>query len=195
MNKLLSVTAALALALTVAACGTSGTPADAPTTTVADGTSSASGADQTDRSAPSAKAAPSVPEGAATGDSSPSPTPKEAAPAVAVDQSTPEAAMTSWLTAMLEGDSAIVCGLMASGETAIAELPAAQGQCAEMIAPMLEQLSAVKEMFGGLRITGATVSGDTASFRSATTKPALAADIIASLKAVRLDGKWYVTEG
>lgn len=103
--------------------------------------------------------------------------------------------MTSWLTAMLEGDGTVVCGLMASGETAIADLPAAQGQCAEMIAPMLKQLSAVKEMFGGLTITGATVSGDTASFESAKTKPALAADIIASLKAVRLDGKWYVTEG
>ncbi len=103
--------------------------------------------------------------------------------------------MTAWLTAMLEGDGTMVCGLMASGETAIADLPAAQGQCAEMIAPMLEQLSSVKAMFGGLKITGATISGDTADFASATTKPALAAEIIASLKAVRLDGKWYVTEG
>jgi hypothetical protein len=195
MNKLQSVMAALALTVSVAACGTPGTPVTSPTSSATGIASTGSGGGVTDQSAPSESAAPPAAGGAATDGGSPSPAPKQAAPPVAVDQSTPEAAMTSWLTAMLEGDGATVCGLMASGDTAIAKLPAAQQQCAEMIAPMLKQLSAVKEMFGGLKITGATVSGDSASFESATTKPALAAEIIASLKAVRLDGKWYVTEG
>lgn len=192
MNKLLSVVAALAAALTVAACGAPVTSPDPASTGVAD--SAPTGTAATTPSAPSGTPAPPATEDAPSGAASSEPDAKPAAP-VAVDQSTPESAMTSWLTAMLEGDGTTVCGLMASGETAIADLPAAQGQCAEMIAPMLEQLSSVKAMFGGLKITGATISGDTADFASATTKPALAAEIIASLKAVRLDGKWYVTEG
>jgi hypothetical protein len=198
MNKLLSVVAALSLTLTVAACGTPSQPAGSPATSVVGSDQAASSGALAEPLAPTSDGAPSTPGSAATGDPSSSAAPKQAvptAPVVAIDQSTPEAAMTSWLSAMLEGDGATVCGLMASGETAIAQLPTAQDQCAEMIAPMLKQLTAVKEVFGGLKITGATVSGDSASFASATTKPALAAEIIASLKAVRLDGKWYVTEG
>lgn len=194
MNKPLSIIAALAVTLAVAACGAPGTPADPATTGVANAAPTESEAPMTAQSAPEETAAPPAPEGAATGDASSGPDTKEATPVV-VDQSTPERAMTSWLTAMLEGNGTTVCGLMASGDTAIVQLPAAQEQCAEMIAPMLGQLSSVKAMFGGLKITGATVSGDTADFASATTKPALAAEIIASLKAVRLDGKWYITEG
>jgi hypothetical protein len=60
---------------------------------------------------------------------------------------------------------------------------------------MLDQIKELGAAFKGLKITGATVSGDTASFESVTTEPALAADVVATFKAVRIGGKWYVTQG
>ncbi|HEU5144746.1 MAG TPA: hypothetical protein VFT81_06180 [Dermatophilaceae bacterium] len=114
---------------------------------------------------------------------------------VAVDQSTPEAAMTSWLNAMFAGDKEAVCSLMASGGKAIADVPQAVETCSSMIGGMLDQLQPLAGAFKGLTIEGATVSGDTASFESATTEPAMAAQIISSFKAVRIDGDWYITQG
>lgn len=114
---------------------------------------------------------------------------------VAVDQSTPEAAMTSWLNAMFAGDKQSVCALMASGGKAIADVPDAVEACSKMIGSMLEQLKPLADAFQGLKIEGATVSGDTATFESATTTPATAAQIVKGFKAVRISGKWYVTQG
>ncbi|EWT03835.1 hypothetical protein N864_13115, partial [Intrasporangium chromatireducens Q5-1] len=118
-----------------------------------------------------------------------------ATPAKPVDQSTPDAVMTGWLTALLNGDSSTVCGLMAANGTAIEDLPNAKEQCAQAVTPMLEQLQSAKDMFKGLKVEGATVQGDTATFASARTTPELAASIIKNLKAVKLKGKWYVTQG
>jgi hypothetical protein len=114
---------------------------------------------------------------------------------VAVDQSAPEAALTSWLNAMFAGDKEAVCSLMASGGKAIADVPQAVETCSSMIGGMLDQLQPLAGAFKGLTIEGATISGDTASFESATTEPAMAAPIISSFKAVRIDGDWYVTQG
>ena len=39
------------------------------------------------------------------------------------------------------------------------------------------------------------MNGSTATFQSVTTEPAIAADVVSHFTAVKLDGKWYVTEG
>ena len=148
----------------------------------------------TDQSAPSESAAPPAAGGAATDGGSPSPAPKQAAPPVAVDQSTPEAAMTSWLGAMVAGDGNTVCELMATGGKAISSIPGAAAACGKTITPMLDQIKELGAAFQGLKISGATVNGNNATFESVTTEPALAADVVSSFKAVKIGGKWYVTQ-
>lgn len=103
--------------------------------------------------------------------------------------------MTSWLKAMFVGDKESVCALMASGGKAIADVPDAVQACSGMIGTMLDQLKPLADAFQGLTIEGATVSGDTATFESVTTTPPTAAQIVKSFKAVRINGKWYVTQG
>ncbi|GAA2034704.1 hypothetical protein GCM10009740_26680 [Terrabacter terrae] len=103
--------------------------------------------------------------------------------------------MTSWLGAMVSGDGNTVCRLMSTGGKAIPSIPGAAAACGKKITPMLDQLKELGAAFKGLQITGATVKGDTATFDSVTTEPALAADVVRSFKAVRIGGKWYVTQG
>lgn len=189
MIKLRWGAAVVALAFTVAGCS-SGAPAS---------TSAEASVTPTPTATAPATAAPTVAAGDPTTDR-PAPTTSASATAggstaIPVVQSTPEAAMTSWLRALVGGDSSNVCGLMAANGTAIADLPSAKEQCAQAVTPMLEQLKSVGDPFKGLTVTGATVRGDTATFESAKTTPAMAAPIIKNLKAVRLGGKWYVTQG
>lgn len=179
VKKLLTVaTAALLLAVT----GCSKAPAPTAATSSPQGSSSsvASPTSSVTSNAP-------TPDGSATGTGTATP--------VVVDQSSPEAAMTSWLMAMFAGDTGAVCSLMASQGKAIAEVPQAVETCSSMIGTMLEQLAPLADAFRGLTIDGATITGDTATFESATTQPAMAAQIIRSFKAVHIDGDWYVTEG
>jgi hypothetical protein len=114
---------------------------------------------------------------------------------VAVDQSTPEKAMTSWLGAMVAGEGQTVCNLMATDGKAIPSIPGAAQACGSTITPMLDQIKQLGAAFEGLTITGATVKGNTATFESVTTTPALAADVVSSFKAVKIDGKWYISQG
>ncbi|HET8594637.1 MAG TPA: hypothetical protein VFM07_05265 [Intrasporangium sp.] len=187
MQRLVRGAATAALALMVAGCSSSG-----PTATSTQGGAVTS--------APTTSA-PGVTDGGSSGaTTAPSPgptstTPTSPTPTIHVDQSTPEAAMSGWLTALLAGDSSTVCGLMAVNGTAIEDLPDAKEQCAQAVTPMLVQLKSVKDMFKGLKVQGAKVQGDTATFDTAKTTPDLAAGIIKNLKAVKLKGKWYITQG
>lgn len=183
MRKLTSGAAAIAMALTIAGC-TTAAPAEPATSPAAVTTGSSEPPTSTTEDP-----ATSTSDQADPGATAPSST---AAP---VDQSTPEKVMTAWLTALVGGDSANVCGLMAANGTAIADLPNAKEQCAKAVTPMLEQLASVKDAFKGLTVTGATVKGDTATFDQATTTPTMAGTIIRNLKAVRIGGKWYITQG
>lgn len=183
LKRLLAAGAAGALLLSATACSKEpATPA--PTSTVA-GSSFSSSTSSTPDSSATSSVTTSGTASTSTG----------AATTVSVDQSTPEAAMTSWLTAMFAGDTKAVCSLMASQGKAISDVPQAVETCSSMIGTMLEQLQPLAGAFSGLTIEGATVKGDTATFESATTKPDMAAQIIRSFKAVRIDGNWYVTEG
>ena len=179
MKKLLTGAVALALSVSLAACSKAADQASPPSTPAAS-TSSAT--------TPSGTSS-DTPTGTGTGTST------AGATAGPVDQSTPEAAMTSWLGAMVTGDGNSVCALMATKGKAISSIPGAAATCGKTITPMLDQIKELGAAFKGLKITGATVNGDTASFESVTTEPALAADVVATFKAVRIGGKWYVTQG
>lgn len=178
MNKLLAGALALALSVSLAACSKSVDPA---------ATSSAPAAPTSSATTPtdSMSAATTDDTGTSTGGASAGP----------VDQSTPESVMTSWLESMVAGDGNTVCGLMATGGKAISSIAGAAAACGKTITPMLDQIKELGAAFKGLKISGATVKGDQATFESVTTEPALAADVVASFKAVRIGGKWYVTQG
>ncbi|HYQ33884.1 MAG TPA: hypothetical protein VEQ83_11770 [Lapillicoccus sp.] len=177
MKKLLTGAVALALSVSLAACSKAADQASPPSTPAAS-TSSATTPSGTSSDTPTG-----------TGTST------AGATAGPVDQSTPEAAMTSWLGAMVAGDGNSVCALMATKGKAISSIPGAAATCGKTITPMLDQIKELGAAFKGLKITGATVNGDTASFESVTTEPALAAGVVATFKAVRIGGKWYVTQG
>ena len=175
MNKLVTGATALALAVSLAAC--SKAVDQGPVQTPPAGSSS------------SATTAAGTSSGTSDSGTSTSTT------AVPVDQTTPEAAMTSWLNAMVAGDGNAVCSLMATQGKAISSIPGAADACGKTITPMLDQIKELGAAFQGLKITGATVNGNKATFESVTTEPALAADVVASFKAVKIGGKWYVTQG
>jgi len=180
---------ALALSISLAACsksdaGDGGSSATAP---VGTSTSTAGMATGT--------ATDTVPPTATDGSGTSTGTASSSVTASPADQSTPEAAMTSWLGAMVSGDGNTVCRLMSTGGKPIPSIPGAAAACGKKITPMLDQLKELGAAFKGLQITGATVKGDTATFDSVTTEPALAADVVRSFKAVRIGGKWYVTQG
>ena len=103
--------------------------------------------------------------------------------------------MTTWLGAMVVGDGQAVCTIMAFGGKPMSSIPGAADGCASSITPMLDQIKQLGAVFQGLKISGATVKGDTATFESVTTTPALAADVVSNFKAVKIDGKWYVSQG
>lgn len=176
MNKLLTGALALALSVSLAACSKS-VDQTAPSSTPAGSSSSAT--------------TPTDTMSSATTDDTGSSTAATAGP---VDQTTPENAMTSWLGAMVAGDGNTVCALMATSGKAISSIPNAAAACGKTITPMLDQIKELGAAFKGLKISGATVNGNTATFESVTTEPALAADVVASFKAVKIGGKWYVTQ-
>jgi hypothetical protein len=180
MKKLLTGALALALSVSLAACSKSVDPAATPTSAGAS-TSSATTPSDTMSSG-------------TTDDTGATDTGTPGATAGPVDQSTPEAAMTSWLGAMVAGDGNTVCELMATGGKAISSIPGAAAACGKTITPMLDQIKELGAAFQGLKISGATVNGNNATFESVTTEPALAADVVSSFKAVKIGGKWYVTQ-
>ncbi|MFC7595304.1 hypothetical protein ACFQU3_08320 [Terrabacter sp. GCM10028922] len=176
MNKL--VTGAIAVALSVSLSACSKAVDQGPTQTTSAGSSSSS-------TTPADTMSSATSDDSGTGSATAGP----------VDQTSPEAVMTSWLGAMVAGDGNTVCSLMATQGKAISSIPGAAEACGKTITPMLDQIKELGAAFQGLKISGATVNGNTATFESVTTEPALAADVVASFKAVKIGGKWYVTQG
>ncbi|CAN7286501.1 hypothetical protein LJR027_001279 [Terrabacter sp. LjRoot27] len=180
MKKLLTGALALALSVSLAACSKSVDPAATPSTAAGSSSSATTPSDTM--------------SSGTTDDTGATASGTTSATAGPVDQSTPEAAMTSWLGAMVAGDGNTVCELMATGGKAISSIPGAAAACGKTITPMLDQIKELGAAFQGLKISGATVSGNNATFESVTTEPALAADVVSSFKAVKIGGKWYVTQ-
>ncbi|MGW5241413.1 hypothetical protein ACWEOW_20955 [Monashia sp. NPDC004114] len=173
MKKLMTGALALAISISLAAC--SKTATNEPSTSSTDTTTTSASTDAS---------------GGTTSDTSTAP-----ATGAPVDQSTPELAMTSWLNAMVGGDAGNVCRLMAIKGKTIESIPGAANACASKIEPMLAQIKQLGGAFEGLSIKGATVNGNSATFESVTTEPPMAADVVATFKAVKVGGKWYITEG
>ncbi len=197
MNKLVIGASTLALCAALTACGGASDPVSPspgpasglPTSGLA--TSSPPSTSATPATGGSTSSVASTT--ASTSGGSSTTTSTSAAPPVTIDQSTPEGAMTSWLGSMVSGDSTAVCGLMASGGKPISEIEGAGATCSKMIAPTVSELKKVGGAFAGLRITGASVKGNQATFEKASTQPVLAAKVISGLKAVKVGSKWYVT--
>ena len=192
MKKLLTGALALALSVSLAACSKSVDPAATPTTP-AGSTSSATTPSDT-MSSGTTDDTGATDTGTGTGTGTDTGTGTTSATSGPVDQATPEAAMTSWLGAMVAGDGNTVCALMATAGKAISSIPGAAAACGKTITPMLDQIKELGAAFQGLKISGATVNGNNATFESVTTEPALAADVVSSFKAVKIGGKWYVTQ-
>ncbi|WP_175442244.1 hypothetical protein [Humibacillus sp. DSM 29435] len=195
MNKLVTGASALALCAALAACGGASDPVSPSTTAAASLPSSSPAGTSSTPATPGPEGAtssgPSSTASTSSGSSTKSST--STAPPVTIDQSTPEGAMAAWLGSMVSGDSTAVCGLMASGGKPITEIEGAGATCSKMIAPTVTELKKVGGAFAGLRITGASVKGNQATFEKASTQPVLAAKVISGLKAVKVGSKWYVT--
>ena len=186
MKKLLTGALALALSVSLAACSKSVDPAATPTAPAGSTSSVTTPSDTMSSGTTDDTGATDTGTDTGTGTTS--------ATAGPVDQATPEAAMTSWLGAMVAGDGNTVCALMATGGKAISSIPGAAAACGKTITPMLDQIKELGAAFQGLKISGATDNGNNATFESVTTEPALAADVVSSFKAVKIGGKWYVTQ-
>jgi len=205
MKKLTSATLALLVAGSLTACAK--TPelptlpsGSLPTATASTTPGDTMGSGPTSDDTPGSGSATTGSGSATTGGGSAttgsgSATPSGTATPVTLDQTTPEAAMTTWLGAMVAGDGQAVCTIMAFGGKPMSSIPGAADGCASSITPMLDQIKQLGAVFQGLKISGATVKGDTATFESVTTTPALAADVVSNFKAVKIDGKWYVSQG
>ena len=185
MKKLTTAVFALVLAGSLTACAKS---APTPTTPSSTAASAAASTTPGDSMSSDSTADDSTSSGSAT-------TSSGTATPVAVDQSTPEAAMTSWLGAMVAGEGQTVCNLMATDGKAISAIPGAGAACGSTITPMLDQIKQLGSVFEGLTISGATIKGNTATFDSVTTTPAAAADVVSNFKAVKIGGKWYISQG
>jgi hypothetical protein len=198
MKKLTSATLALLVAGSLTACAKTAELPTLPSESLPTATASTTPGDTMSSGPTSDDATGSgsatTGSGSATTGSGSATTSGTAAPAT-LDQTTPEAAMTSWLGAMVAGDGQAVCTIMAFGGKPMSSIPGAADGCASSITPMLDQIKQLGGVFQGLTISGATVKGDTATFESVTTTPALAADVVSNFKAVKIGGKWYVSQG
>ncbi|MDN5765316.1 MAG: hypothetical protein L0H96_19620 [Humibacillus sp.] len=189
MNKLMTGVLALGLAASLAACSSSTAPTATP--------SAAPSSPSTTTTVPTMTKGAPTPTGAGTSESSTSGAPEGTSPAPApggvVDQSTPEAVMTAWLNALVDGKTSDICTLTAINGKLITDVKGGQEQCTKGLGAMAGSLKSASKLFDGLTIKGATVKGDKATFEKATTKPELAAQVISSLAAVKIGSKWYVT--
>ncbi len=101
--------------------------------------------------------------------------------------------MTSWLNALGAGKGSDICSLTAVTGKRVSDVTNGQQQCTKSLSSVSGSLKPLAGLLKGLTIKGATVKGDTADFSNAKTTPELAASIIKSFKAIKIDSKWYVT--
>ncbi len=186
MNKLKTGALALGLAASLAACSSGAEPAATPS---AAPNSASSTTSTTTTTTTSAATQTQTPTPTPTGDDTP---PAPAADGT-IDQGTPEAVMTAWLNALVDGKTADICTLTAVDGKLVTDVKGGKEQCTKGLGALAGSLKSAGSLFDGLTITGATIKGDKATFEKATTKPELAAQVISSLAAVKIGSKWYVT--
>jgi hypothetical protein len=109
-------------------------------------------------------------------------------------QASPDAAGQVFLRAFGNTDARGACAVMASGKTVIGNNQTALDACANVLQGTMDPL---KDSLAGLKeatVSGATETGDTASFETADVQPALGKEVLGSFKAVKIDDTWYVSQ-
>lgn len=107
-------------------------------------------------------------------------------------QATPEAAAQAALRAFGTGNAQGVCMLMAAEGRPVAEDQAVAERCASVIQGIMDLVKDEAAQLADATVTGATVSGDRATFENATITPELGKTILESQTAVQVDGSWYI---
>lgn len=97
------------------------------------------------------------------------------------------------LNAMGAGKGSEICSLTAVNGKRASDVTNGQQQCTKSLSSVSGSLKPLAGLLKGLTIKGATVKGDKADFSNAKTTPELAAAFIKGLKAIKIDGKWYVS--
>ena len=101
--------------------------------------------------------------------------------------------MTAWVNALVDAKTADICTLTALDGKIASDVEGGKEKCTQTLGSLPGSLKSASSLLAGLSITGATIQGNKATFEKATTKPELAAQVIASLAAVKIGSKWYVT--
>lgn len=116
-------------------------------------------------------------------------TPEAASPA---GQATADEAGQAFLRALGTGNAQGVCAVMAAEGTPVAGNQAAVERCTAIIQGIMDVVRDEAAQLADATVSGATVSGDRATFENATITPQLGKSILESQTAVQVDGKWYV---
>lgn len=107
-------------------------------------------------------------------------------------QGTADEAAQAFLRAFGTGDAQGVCALMAAEGRPIAGDQAAVERCASVMQGIMDLVKDEAAQLTDATVTGATVSGDRATFENATITPELGKSVLESQTAVQVDGSWYI---
>ena len=106
-----------------------------------------------------------------------------------------DAAAQVFLRAVGAGDARAACGVMESEGEAIGPDPGKIDLCLVGVRDTIDLAKANRDVgqLAEATVTGATVSGDTATFENATITPDLAKSVMENRSARQIDGKWYMS--
>lgn len=109
-------------------------------------------------------------------------------------QATPEAAAEVMLKAFGAGDARGACAIMSDGTQTLEGNERGLQECEDALKGLVEQLGKAAPELKDATVTGATINGDSATFENATVTPDIGQGVLSSMKAARIDGKWYMTQ-
>lgn len=107
-------------------------------------------------------------------------------------QATANEAGQTFVRAFGTGDAQGVCSVMATDTTPVASDQAELERCAGAIQGLMDLIQDRASGLQNATVTGATVSGNTATFANATVTPEWANQLLGERTAVRINDKWYI---
>lgn len=108
-------------------------------------------------------------------------------------QATPEAAAETMLKAFGAGDARGACAIMSDGKQTLEGNESGLQQCEDALKGLVEQLGKAAPELKDATVTGATINGDTATFENAKVTPDIGQGVLSTMKAAKINGKWYMT--
>ncbi|GAB3715867.1 hypothetical protein [Mariniluteicoccus flavus] len=147
-------------------------------------------------SAPAPAPATSAPASSAPATSAPAssaPATTSGGGSAAGSQTTPEAVAETFLHALGNGDGKGACAVMAANNQPISSIPEAKGLCETSFGQVAQSAAKSSPDLKDAKVTGATVSGDSAEFKSAKVTSSMGQGLLGSMKAVKIKGAWYIT--